>query len=104
MSYIDVKSGDIELLTEYDELDESKAGICSVNVFDDNKMVFADLEGIFLSDYSLDNAVPVYIWGDHGVSVSFVNNIVVDSEGMISVLMENEQGSNFIMPAPKSER
>lgn len=67
-----IVSGDLEILTEYNELDENKEWVCSVNIFDDEKMIYADLNGLFFADYELNNAVSAFLREEHGISATVI--------------------------------
>ena len=84
-------------IIEYDELDERLDKICSVNRFDDNQIVAADMEGLYLSDFSFKKIYQIYDWKDHNISVSNIYNIAADENGTIYALIESEKGTRYIV-------
>lgn len=102
---IDTKTGEESVLYEYDELDkEGKNRIQAVNVFDDDRLVYADSEGVYFSDYSLTDSRQIYSWRDQGMVMYDICDVSRDENGTISILM-NRGGSLYLhhlVPKPEN--
>lgn len=105
VEWIDPRTGEESVLFEYDELDrEGKNRIQAVNVFDDDRLVYADSEGVYFSDYSLTDSRQIYSWRDQAISVSDICDVSRDENGTISILM-NRGGSLYLhhlVPKPEN--
>lgn len=104
VEWIDTQTGEEKLLFEYDENDEyGKNQIQAVNIFDDEKLIYADSEGVFLCDYSFRNCEKIYTWSRHGIVQPSIDNISANEDGTISVLMYNQKGHFFLLLEPTPE-
>lgn len=105
VEWIDTQTGEESVLFEYDELDrEGKNRIQAVTVFDDNRLVYADSEGVFLSDYSFTKSRQIYSWKDQGIVLHDIYDVSRDENGTISMLM-NRGGSLYLhhlVPKPEN--
>lgn len=96
VEWIDTQTGEERVLFEYDELDkEGKNRIQAVNVFDDDRLVYADSEGVYFSDYSFTDSRQIYSWSDQAMSFLDICDVSSDESGTISVLM-NRGGSLYL--------
>lgn len=104
---MDTQTGQESVLFEYDELDkEGKNRIQAVNVFDDDRLVYADSEGVYFSDYSFTESRQIYSWRDQAISFPDIYDVSSDENGTISVLM-NRDGSLYLhhlVPKPENVR
>lgn len=102
---IDTQTGEESVLFEYDELDkEGKNRIQAVNVFDDDRLVYADSEGVYFSDYSFADSRKIYSWRDQAISVPYIYDVSSDENGTISMLI-NRDGSLYLhhlVPKPEN--
>lgn len=102
---MDTQTGEERVLFEYDELDkEGKSRIQAVNVFDDDRLVYADSEGVYFSDYSFTDSRKIYSWRDQAISVSDICDVSCDENGTISILM-NRGGNLYLhhlVPKPEN--
>lgn len=104
VEWIDTQTGKEKLLFEYDDNDEyRKHQIQAVNLFDDEKLIYADAGGVFLCDYSFQNSEKIYTWSRHGIIQPWIENISVSEDGAISVLMRNTKGLFFVLLGPAPE-
>lgn len=105
----DTKSGEVELVFEYAQGGVSEnPNVFMINVFNDDKLVYGDGEGIWLCDYSMKNAERIFTWKRDGMSVQepLVGRygICADDEGNVFVLCDTNEGSSFLelTPAPEN--
>lgn len=105
VEWMDTRTGEESVLFEYDELDkEGKNRIRAVNIFDDDRLVYADSEGVYFSDYSFADSRQIYSWSDQAISVSDIYDVSRDENGAISMLM-NRGGSLYLhhlVPKPEN--
>lgn len=90
---INPENGAENVLTEFNEYD---SGIH----YDENRIVYANMTGVFFADYYGENCEEIYHWSNHGEIVFKVDAITVCENGSINVLYENADGKTFINIAP----
>lgn len=104
VEWMDVETGEEKLLFEYDELDaQGKVQVQAVNVFDEQKLIYANAEGVFLCDYSFANPERIFTWSSHGFGKPPLHDISVDESGAVSVFMRRNGEVYFsvLVPAPE---
>lgn len=104
VEWMDAETGEENLLFEYDELGEQgQVQVQAANVFDDQKLIYANAEGVFLCDYSFANPERIYTWSLHGFGNPSLYEISVDESGAISIFMKRNGGLHFciLVPAPE---
>lgn len=105
VEWMDTQTGQQSVLFEYDELDkEGKNQIQAVNIFDDDRLVYADSEGVYFSDYSFTDSRQIYSWSDQAMVVPYIYDVSSDENGTISMLM-NRHGSLYLhhlVPKPEN--
>lgn len=104
---VDTRTGEEALLFEYDELsEEGNIQIQAVNVFDDDRLVYATADGVYFCDYSFKDSRQIYSFGDQGIVWPGIYDISRDENGTVSILM-NRAGDIYLhhlVPEPENVR
>lgn len=103
VEWTNTRTGEEELLFEYDESSEDgKDRIQAVNVFDEERLIYANAEGVFLCDYSFRERNRICTWSKQGIAQALVDQISATQDGAISVLLNTQRGIFFLFlePAP----
>lgn len=103
VEWTNTRTGEEELLFEYDESSEDgKDRIQAVNVFDEERLIYANAEGVFLCDYSFRERNRICTWSKQGIVQALVDQISAAQDGAIFVLLNTQTGIFFLFiePAP----
>lgn len=107
----DVKSGEVKPLFSYkDPRSFDEGGIMCANVFDDEHVVYADKDGVYLSDYSMENSSKIFTWKQNGIEIQQSPltkaricasdkgeiNIVTESRGIETLFALKEMPENVV--------
>lgn len=106
--WVNPENGEEETLYEYKEINPSTdSSVYAIGLFDDNKLVYMDEEGIFLADYLMQNSQKVFDWKAEGIEIvkPFMKQyrIFADKEGTIFLYAQYQK--EFFMalkPTPES--
>ena len=107
----DVKSGEVKPLFSYrDSRSFDEGGIICANVYDDEHVVYADKDGVYLSDYSMENSTKIFTWKQNGIEIQQSPlakaricasdkgeiNIVTESRGIETLFVLKEMPENVV--------
>lgn len=71
-------------------------------LLDENTTLCANETGVYRGDLFGNNLEPLYLWGDHGLTVFGVSAIQADAEGKIALIYESSEGYNYLCMEPTS--
>ena len=91
---INQESGEPELVCEFTEkIAKEQEPVYAIGLYDTEKLVYMDNEGIFLSDYSMNNSEKIFDWISAGLGISEPfgerYQIFADKEGNICSTIRN---------------
>lgn len=101
VEWIDTRTGEEDLLFEYDECSEDgKESIQAINVFDEERLIYSTANGVFLCDYSFRERNRLCTWANQGFANPMVVQISAAQDGSISVLLMYRRSLFFLILEP----
>ncbi len=97
---LDKESGEVEVLAE---LEEPSTKYYDYTLLDENTLVYADAEGVYRRGLSETAAEPLYLWHNHGITVSGVSAMQLVGEDRIALVYESDEEKNYLYLEPTTE-
>ena len=69
----------------------------------DGSILYADGNGLWKADASWENAVPLYLWKNHGFSSASVDAVYPREDGTIAILYNEADGDRYAVLTPTTE-
>lgn len=97
LEYADLETGQTEVLAKV------KLDYRCCTLWDEKTLLYADGTGLYRSGLSGENPEILYIWSNHGVSVSEIEAMQVTESGGISLIYMDYKGANYLKLEPTTE-
>ena len=100
---LNMASRALEQLVVLDKSPSGK-GVCFLlTLFDENTLLWADNDGIYRSDLQGNVFEPLYLWKNHGMMVSGIDDLRILEEGRISLIYSSNGERSYLCLEPTTE-
>lgn len=97
LRYLDAESGEAAILASSD------ASAYSCTLLDENQLIYADSNGIYLGGMPGQEPKPLYLWVNHGISMRDVPLLQTDGPDRIRLVYEDLEGYHYLCLEPTVE-
>lgn len=99
---LDTESGEIKTVFSYkDSRSFDEGGIICANVYDDERVVYADKDGVYLADYSMENPIRIFTWKQNGIAIQdssfFKARICASDKREINIFVQSNGKETFFV-------
>lgn len=92
------QEGKEEILASFDDF------YYRVTLLNENTMIYADRSGVYRSDLTGGSPEPLYLWRNHGITVSDVYALQADDSERISLIYESAGEMNYLCLEPTTQQ
>ena len=98
------ESGALEQLLQIaPEETPSGFGCFCFTLLDENTLLLADADGIYRRDLREKVYQPLYLWRNHGITVSYIESLLVPEGERIALIYESDGEGNYLCIEPATE-
>lgn len=101
LQYLDMESGEVVTLAELVETFSNT--YYNFTLLDENTLLYANAAGIYRSDLSGNHPELLYLWSNHGISVSGVRAMQQVEGNRIALIYESSGDMNYLCIEPTTE-